>query len=72
MKQKYIVRWTMEFTTRHMKGVFIDNELDFSTNDEARDFVSHLNSGPIETYEGNTYIAHQARVVIEGGFNAYL
>lgn len=60
------VLWTKEFITGNLKDLFIDSEISCADMAEANAWVMILTGKPMDTLEGTQYIAHQARVTING------
>lgn len=63
----YIVKWTKEFTSGPLKGIFYDSELDFNSLDSAAKYVNFLHAHktiPVKPCAGiDEYICHLPRIV---------
>lgn len=65
-QSKYVVKWSKEFVTGHLKGIWYDSSLGFECLDSATRYVAFLHEHkekPVEAFGGSDYLCHLARIV---------
>lgn len=67
VEKYYLVKWTKEFTSGPLKGLFYDSQLSFVNLNDATEYVAHLHRHrdvPVTPCAGiDYYICHGARIV---------
>jgi hypothetical protein len=63
----FIVKWSKQFVSGPLKGIWYDSQLDFADLGEAIRYVEFLRSHknePVKSIGGGDYLCHISRLVV--------